>query len=228
MRQRVKERIEALKTNPFEVARIAGMERSFINDLLIGKKKRIRDDAVPVIAKALDCDPEYLFGVQSTPRADGKAIVSHEDGLPFLGACELGVFRDPSIPLPMARMPAQPDPRYDARAQVTFSARDDHADLLGISAGMVVVALSLDELPADHGPIRGGDVVIVRRTRPNGEFELSIRAVEASMNGMELAVSSSKFSAPSLPFPSKEGSRKERVEVLGLALRAVRVFGQPA
>lgn len=66
--ERVRERLEALGINPFEAARRAGFERSFVNDLLIGRKKSVRGAALLRLATALGCDPAYLVGMQAAPR----------------------------------------------------------------------------------------------------------------------------------------------------------------
>ena len=51
---KVRERLDQLHRNPFEAARIGGLERSFINDFLIGRKKSVSYDNLGSLAQALD------------------------------------------------------------------------------------------------------------------------------------------------------------------------------
>ena len=50
----VQARLNQLGRNPFEAARRGGLERSFINDILIGRKKSVRGDNIGRLATALD------------------------------------------------------------------------------------------------------------------------------------------------------------------------------
>ena len=50
----VQARLNQLGRNPFEAARKGGLERSFINDILIGRKKSVRGDNIGRLATALD------------------------------------------------------------------------------------------------------------------------------------------------------------------------------
>lgn len=61
LRQRVSERLRELKRNPFEAARIGGLERSFVNDIVIGKKKSVRDNNLWKLALALDATPSFFL-----------------------------------------------------------------------------------------------------------------------------------------------------------------------
>src|SRR5208283_4779110 len=50
----VQARLNQLGRNPFEAARKGGLERSFVNDILIGRKKSVRGDNIGRLATALD------------------------------------------------------------------------------------------------------------------------------------------------------------------------------
>ncbi|HUZ66721.1 MAG TPA: hypothetical protein VMU56_03560, partial [Beijerinckiaceae bacterium] len=50
----VTRRLGALKRNAFEAARIGGLERSYVNDILIDKKLSVRGDRLAALALALD------------------------------------------------------------------------------------------------------------------------------------------------------------------------------
>lgn len=95
LRARIRDRLDALGMNPFEAARLIGAERTFINDLLIGKKSSIRQSAIPRVAAALDCDPEFLVGAQDAPRRTSAQTpeigpLTAIYGLPLVGIAEAG------------------------------------------------------------------------------------------------------------------------------------------
>ena len=50
----VQGRLTELDRNPFDAARKGGLERSYVNDILIGKKKSVRGDKLEQLAAALD------------------------------------------------------------------------------------------------------------------------------------------------------------------------------
>lgn len=60
-------RLEDLETNPFEAAKSAGLERSFLNDILIGKKLSFRTDKTEQVARALQLDPKDFAALIATP-----------------------------------------------------------------------------------------------------------------------------------------------------------------
>lgn len=162
LRSRVRDRLEALGINAFEAARRIGVERTFLADLLSGKKDTIRPRAIAKVAEVLDCDPEFLIGAQATPR---RAAVAVDGTLPLAGICEAGVWRSPEADATPAALPIAPDPRFPRQRQAAYLIRGHHADELGLMDGDVLVAVA-DE------PVRECDVVILRRIRDGGEREL--------------------------------------------------------
>jgi hypothetical protein len=62
----VMDRLRELNRNPFEAARVGGLERSFVNDILIGRKRTVRGKNLDRLARALDWDARVL--VESTRR----------------------------------------------------------------------------------------------------------------------------------------------------------------
>jgi transcriptional regulator with XRE-family HTH domain len=172
LRTRIQARLDDLGINPFEAARRSGGERTFINDLLIGKKDSIRRSAIPRVAEALDCDPEYLLGAQDAPRRIRRAAPEiAPDHVPLVGIAEAGTWRVTGRQTPPVPLPIQPDPRYPASSQIAYLVRGDHAASIGAGDGAVVVAVSGDGY-------RDGDVVVAVRTRDVGdglEAETTIR-----------------------------------------------------
>jgi hypothetical protein len=55
------ERLKELNRNPFEAARVGGLERSFVNDILIGRKRSVRGENFERLARALDWDSRLLM-----------------------------------------------------------------------------------------------------------------------------------------------------------------------
>lgn len=202
LRRRVQERLAALEINPFEAARRAKLERSFVNDLLIGKKSTIREGGIIRLAEALECDPEYLTGAQSRPvRGENPT------GLPLAGIVELGAWReDGESAIPETPIPIAPDPRFPPERIKIYLVRGDHAAGLGISDGSVICVL------AGETNVREGDILLAERTR-GSEKELSIRVLTAGA----LSARPGKGSIQSIPLGS--------AQVVGIVVNAQRVFG---
>lgn len=177
----IQERLDTLGINPFEAARRAGLEKGFVNDLLIGKKNGIRQAGLEKLAAALECDPEYLTGHIPTPRRSSEWRSSTSDGgsVPFGGIVENGTWREASARRRSAvSVPTAPDPRFPASAQTAFIIRGDAADGVGIRDGAVVIGCALATFESVEHRLRDGDIVIVRRWRSDrSEQELSIRRV---------------------------------------------------
>lgn len=152
IRDRIQRRMIELDFTPTSLATTAGLEKSFVADFLNGKcKKSFSMSAIPVIARALDCDLDYLFGEQDAPRGRIKF-------LPLGGVIETGVLRGHtggSLPSPLP-----PEPNYPARDQVAYLIRDNAARDIGMMQdGYATVLRSPDgATPAD---LRVGDVYVV-------------------------------------------------------------------
>jgi len=84
--ERLKELVRAqlAKTgrNPFEAAAMGGFERSFVNDILIDKKKSVGAKNVSALAYALDVDPDLVYeamGVKARPASANSPIIEKRD-----------------------------------------------------------------------------------------------------------------------------------------------------
>lgn len=66
---KVEARLAELDRNPFEAARIGGLERSFINDIRIGRKKSVSYEKLPAVAAALDWSLAELMDIETSERA---------------------------------------------------------------------------------------------------------------------------------------------------------------
>lgn len=215
LKARIQERLDYKGLNPFEAARMAGQERSFINDLLIGKKQTIRGKAIPALAQILGCDPEYLQGSQATPR---RGAMPTEQGVTLAGICEAGAWRDEDILPDLGTLPLATDPRYSPDDQKFYLVRGDHADGLGVNDGSVICSVSTAALDAVNRSIRAGDVVLIERRDDSGRVETSIRQVDETREGMFLVAKPRRGEIK--PIRISDG-----VKIKGLVLRATRVFG---
>lgn len=70
----IADRIAELESNPFEAARRGGLERSYINDILIGRKKSVRTDKIEQLARALELDPRDLALAMATPAEAARSV----------------------------------------------------------------------------------------------------------------------------------------------------------
>lgn len=213
IRDRIRDRLAATGLNPFEAARQAGHERTFLNDLLIGKKSSIRQSAIPQVAAVLDCDPEYLIGAQDTPRrkapeAPKIAALAASGTVPLVAIAELGAWRSPAASGPISAMPLQPDPRYPADRQAAYLLRGSHAVSVGVTDGSVIVGVAGEAA-------RDGDVVVARRSRigeDGPEQEITIRRVA----GGDLVAD--------LPEGREARTRTDGAEILARVISAHKIF----
>lgn len=74
----VAKRLQDLERNPFEAARVGGLERSFMNDLLNGKKKSVRGDNLEKLARALDWQVNELLSAARQIQVVGAVGTSAE------------------------------------------------------------------------------------------------------------------------------------------------------
>jgi hypothetical protein len=202
---------------------MAGFERSFLNDLLIGKKNTIRESSFPALSTVLDCDPDYLSGALDTPRrVKSKPMTSDQDVEATLsGICEAGAWREEDFAMPVfGPMPIEADPRYAASDQSFYLVRGDHAAGLGVYDGSVVCIVDAAAVEDTGRSLHDGQVVLVRRSDGSGRYELTVRVIEETRDGKRL---SAKPGSGSIP-PVVPG---DEVQILGLLLRAIRVFGTP-
>ena len=61
LRTLISRRLAELDISPFEAARRGGLERCFVNDILVGKKRSVRGDNIGKLAAALETDPVSLL-----------------------------------------------------------------------------------------------------------------------------------------------------------------------
>lgn len=221
---KVRERIDHLGSNPAEIARRAGLARTFVSDLLAGKKKSVRGDGLIALASALECDPQYLTGDQPSPRAPRRPAEIHPltDDVRVLGVCEAGVWRTPGSLPDLGTLPGCRDPRLADRTQVAFLARGNAAASVWIADGMMVCGIvPVDDGESDEG--FAGAPLVVRQSRSGVGEETSIRVIEVGLRGARLISPDRDPMTPPIPYPTAD--RETRVEILAIVTKAVKLYG---
>lgn len=66
----VVQRLEELGLGPVEAATRAGIERTYIRDIVEGRKRTVRSDKIDALARALQLDPSDLANQVATPSTD--------------------------------------------------------------------------------------------------------------------------------------------------------------
>lgn len=99
LKDRVGKLLEEHGLNPFEAARRGGLERSFVNDIMIGRKTSVRGANLAKLAKGLGTTAQFLL----TGGNDGDTPVARAEDPPTL-------------------------PEFDIRAGASYGGgQDDHA-----------------------------------------------------------------------------------------------------
>jgi DNA-binding Xre family transcriptional regulator len=209
MVDRVKVRLHTLGITAAEAARSARLERTFVHDLIAGRKRSITGEALVALAKALGCSPEYLVGTTDTVNANTLT------GTPLIGVAEIGAWRAAHIPtasgtVPLASLLTDPS---DASALLV---RGSGADRIGITDGSIAVIV-----PHNSQNIALGDVLVIQRKK-GSLIETSIRQARAKLGGgIELVAPTSKAS-DAVPWPFEASD--EEITVLGRIVKAVTLF----
>lgn len=73
-------RLAALNRNPFEAARMARLERSFVNDILIDKKQTVIGGNIAKLAFALSVEPSDILAAMG--RTAGAIAMAREEAPP--------------------------------------------------------------------------------------------------------------------------------------------------
>jgi len=68
----IEERLDALETNAFQLADRQGLQRTFVADLLSGRKNTVRGDNILALARALQVEPDVVFEAMTATEAMRK------------------------------------------------------------------------------------------------------------------------------------------------------------
>ena len=177
----VAKRLGELRRNPFEAARIGGLERSYVNDILIEKKLSVRGDRLARLASALDWSTSELLAALEGAQAQAggarsgfvpePAFLDRTDRLNVFAAAEGGP----------GEMVVDTDPiEIVPRPWFVRNVRDAYAVLIvGESMAPAYepghMAIVNPRLPA----IRGEDAIFVR-SEHDGDFTATIKRLVRS------------------------------------------------
>lgn len=183
LKDRVRQRIEEIGESPITLAKSVGLERGYINDILIGRKVSIRGDKIALVARALRCDPSYLTDDRPPPK-----MMFQLPGIPVLGVCQSGVWRDPNVkPDFPATLPISPDIRFPNTSQVAYLIRGSSLNE-GALGNAAAIGIDIHLFEQTIRRVENGMLVVVRRER-GGLVETSMRMVEKGAEHIRLVTS---------------------------------------
>lgn len=180
LKDRVQARLEELAITPSEAARRGDLERTFIADILLERKKNVRGKNLEKLAVALDCSPEYLSEVAERP-----GLSPLRAGLPLVGIIEAKAYRVPMKNGSIVTLPVYPDGRYDADEQIVFRVAGDEYAERGIPDGSYIVAMHIEPFRRHYGGLRDNMLVVTRCEQGNLEA-LRLNRVRVSERGVSL------------------------------------------
>lgn len=202
---RLREAISRARTNPYELALRMKRDGSFITDLLKGRKKTINVDALTDLAVILDCDMDYLVGLQEMPRR----TASTKETLPVGGTLEMGAFRGERRQKTISdNAPVIPDPRYPPTQQTVYLKVGDPELDCGIEEGSLVLVASPDQLPLR---LRPRDLVVVEEERDDKRM-LGVARIQQMPDGELVAGASA------------DGGRFPMKAVVGIVLQVINIL----
>jgi len=229
---RVRKRMEELGLNNVEVARNGGLERTFVFDLLKGKKATIRKTYLEQLAIALKCDPAYLRGDQEELIKGGVLSVSREvppprkaeDSLELAGILESGAFRTSQ---PSGRVPVRSDLRHIGLRQFAFRVSGDEFLALGMPDKTIVTAVALSDYVERYGALKSGQIVAVESSFAGMPGrELTLRKVQVFTDRVELRPATNASEAKTL-IVDADGAGSEGSwswKIAGVVTRSVQVL----
>lgn len=178
---RVQKRVEDMGMAATALTQQAGLERTFITDLLEGRKYSVNGRArLEKLAKALDCTPGYLTGSRAL-----SARSTAGQSLPLAGSVEEGAFRLP-IEAPQPLVPVHPDPRFRG-PQAVWAVAQPGLESIGAPEGSWLLGVDAPAYMRAMGGLKAGQLVLVSITvdKVPGE-ELVLRRVVVFHDRTEL------------------------------------------
>lgn len=180
---RIQLRLDALGKNPSGVALEAGLGRSSVRDILLGRASNPRMDTLLKLAGPLQCTVDYLIGEtrHDTLLPD---FIGEFDPKPgeILSILRAGVFRPSSAKEEEAvasldRFITYKDLRYPDHWISDFAMGDNSMDAIGIYKGDIISAISLKD--EEEYTLKHGDLIIVNHSLGKPDiYENSLRFVE--------------------------------------------------
>jgi hypothetical protein len=184
----VSERLQALNINAFEAARRGGFTRTFVNDIVTGRKKNVKGNQLASLAIALDTSPAFLLGENvdagmPSAHAEVAANTSPLAKVIVAGTVEAGAFREVEMADDFTQeVLFEPRDELFPRARMlAFDVAGDSMNALTprpIFPGDRVICVAYADIE-DRLPLRDGMTVVVERSRDGGMMrEWSIKQIE--------------------------------------------------
>lgn len=165
----VEKRLEEIGTNAFAAAERVGFERTYISDLVLGRKKSVNRRMLHRLSIALECDPAYLSGERETPGMPPMdpeippLMPARMPEIMIAGEIERGVFRTREAERSGTLAMVAPDRRYLGAQQEAYRVGCASYENLGLPMGCTLVSVEPRGFSKAHDGIPEGRMVIVQR-----------------------------------------------------------------
>lgn len=210
---RVTECLNSLGLGPVRVAKEARLQRTYISDILEGRKRSVNGrERLERLARALGVTPAYLTGVKAV---QPRLKPADNGSLCLQGTIAEGVSRRTPDAGRYPTVAVQPDPRYLGE-QGVFAVTGGDLASIGAPAGSWLLAVQAsDFLRVTHG-YRPGQLVICSLVDGTGE-EVVVRRVITFPDRVELHPVTGEGTAYTLG----RHPRGRRLSVKAVVLKAI-------
>ncbi|MGN7829357.1 helix-turn-helix domain-containing protein [Agrobacterium radiobacter] len=246
LRDRIRERMDALGMNPSSVSLEAGLSRSAVRDILSGKAKNPGMMTLHSIARVLKCSDNYLMGYTDEKHyREATDILIDADARrgDSSGTLEAGIFRQAAYKDQIEQFdPFTDDPRVTYRSrkplsgQRRYQGRDLYLYVMGDNSLTDASILKDDILIAMHDAagegmgFKDGKIYIISHRVPGlGAEEVSARIAQTKNGKVHLLTSSKEalFAPIIVDKPSGDPNIYEtttggKIEVEGLVVEVTR------
>ncbi len=212
LRDRIRERMDALGMNPSSVSLEAGLSRSAVRDILSGKAKNPGMMTLHSIARVLKCSDNYLMGYTDEKHygeATDILIDANARRSDSSGTLEAGIFRqnaykdpgfdpfsdDPRVSF-RSRKPLAGERRYQGRDLYLYIMGDDSLTDMSILKDDIMIAMH--DVDGEGMAFKEGKIYVISHRVPGlGAEELSARIAQNKDGKVHLVTSSKQaFFAP--------------------------------
>jgi SOS-response transcriptional repressor LexA len=242
LKEIVEQRLAQIQLGPIEAATRVKLERTFIRDIVEGRKKSVGINKIAKLAEALSLDASALAKGQlvpspTEPPATGSLITTEQhDGLvPFAGEAQAGAYFRVDLYTDdrkrFVRIPR--DRRYIIAKQHAWLVKGDSMDAAGLYPGMFVLGIDYEDFTKIYQRyLEDGDIVVVECLRFDGrEREVTIkryyRETEHGDKGVLLAPESNNPKHTAIFLPDDAVLVGETVNILAYVTLGFTVLGEP-
>ncbi len=202
-----------------------GLGREFIRDILNGRKRSVNSENLPALAKALSLPVEmlapdrlntdFLPDDSATLSNSGLQSVNFRRVVPLVGDLKRGAWiMSGGKQMNLDRVITSRDERYSDIEQEAWKLTDN-----SVSQYYPINAVLITG-PAESVGVREGSLLVVRRTRANGEAETSAWQA-ATINGTLCLTTASDHLGAEVITPITPDGDVVKVEILGVVITAM-------